>query len=145
MPFGKTFAPGGDPTGTQRQSEAGGAPPNPVQQAIQFLSLRIPRFAGARGVAPQALMQAPGAAGLPAPGMGGGMPGGGMNMDALLALLAQSRGGLTPRVGPGNEQPVPVPEMPPRGPMTLGQPPLGQANPGGLLDRLGRGGWEPGR
>lgn len=56
-PLGISFAPD---SGSQQNSQK----PTPVQQAIQTLSLRIPRVVGAGSLAPQGLLTAPGGGGL---------------------------------------------------------------------------------
>lgn len=56
--FGATFAPFPDPSGRNANI-------NPVQQAIQLLSLRIPRVVGAAAPAPAALLNSPGSGGRP--------------------------------------------------------------------------------
>lgn len=90
--MGLSFSPAGDP----RNKQPGGA--DPSQQPIQTLGLSIPRVVGASPVAPSALLNSPG--------------GGGLNLQALLALLFGSRNptlfgggggaqsGLTPKVTP---------------------------------------------
>jgi hypothetical protein len=74
-PFGLSFSPAdqsgpnGQPTNGQR--------PSPVQQAIQTLSLRIPRVVGASGLAPTPLLNS----------QGGSALGGDPNSAALLEQL----------------------------------------------------------
>lgn len=132
MDFGMTFA----PTAQQQQTRPGGETPQggTVQDAIQTLALRLPRFAGVRGIAPQGLLQAPGAAGL---GLGGGM-----GQNPLLLLLQQLLGGgqalvpsVTPGVTPGGP---PAPQMRPQAP-AMG-PQLPQANPATVQQWTQRGG-----
>jgi hypothetical protein len=83
--LGQSFAPlGSDDETRQRQQQAGGSAISPVQEAIKLLSLRIPRFQGPTPI-PQALLTAPGIAGLPtAPGMPGT---GGVEGNPLQQLL----------------------------------------------------------
>ena len=51
--FGVSFVPGAqDPAQQQQNGTRGGAPRNPVQEAIQILSLRLPKVFGARALAP---------------------------------------------------------------------------------------------
>lgn len=47
-------------------------PAEPLQQAVQMLSLRMPRFAGTNAIAPDLLLQSKGAAGLGLPMTGPG-------------------------------------------------------------------------
>jgi hypothetical protein len=111
--FGLSFSPTGDQTRKQPDG-------NPVQSAIQTLGLSMPRVVGGpSAVAPGALLTAPG--------------GGGLNLQALLALLFGSRNpsfagggattGLTPKVTPVGGHPAGVfgmdkgsPFTPPSGP-----------------------------
>ena len=72
---------------------------SPLQSAIQFLSLRLPRVTGAQGIAPQALMQSPGGGGFPSP-----------ILQALLRLAGLQGGpGAGPQGFPG--QPMAPPMM----------------------------------
>ena len=88
---------------------------SPLQQAIQVLSLRLPRIMGARPIAPQQLLGAQGAA--------GGSPYG--NPSAIVQqIMQQILGGKTPPVG-----------VPPTGgivPQGMYQPPRGGINPQGV-------------
>ena len=65
--FGVSFVPGGEaadqPGGPRGRGGASGT--SPVQQAIRFLSLRLPRFAGPGAIAPPGLLNARGAGGMP--------------------------------------------------------------------------------
>lgn len=54
-PLGASFLPGAD-QGLNQGTVPGGLSPQ-AQQAIQFLSLRLPRVVGAQAVSPQALLQ----------------------------------------------------------------------------------------
>lgn len=63
-PFGVSFSPAQQ--GGQGQAQAGPRQ-SPVQQAIQTLSLRMPRVAGAGSLAPQALLNSPGGANMSGP------------------------------------------------------------------------------
>lgn len=132
-PLGISFMPGA-------QGDQGNNPQQtPVQQAIQTLSLRIPRVVGAGSLAPGQLLNAPGGAGLGGnPNSaalleqirrmlfgGGSVPGPGQFHPALPHLPGEPGG--TPRVIPGEppnaprevagpptpEVPAPVPAPPP--------------------------------
>lgn len=135
MAYGLSFQPGGDQNGQGGQNGRG---QTPVQQAIQLLSLRLPSVVGARAIAPQALLNAPG---------GAGLGGGGMTVEAALALLrklAQQSGmGMPPQADdiftvPSSEQdrtggvsrtlPQPVPRDP-SGPIRVGGAPPQPAAP----------------
>ena len=126
MSLGLSFLPSGDDP-TQRMGQDGGSPSGlaPLQSAIRLLSMRIPRFGGPAGMAPggmapNALMQAPGAA-----GMGGGNASLEMILKALMGMggpgaLPGSMGAgpmgspgraPSPRVTPGSQ--FPMPPMPP--------------------------------
>lgn len=64
--FGVSFVPGQDPR--QRGGPGGGGDlpaGSPLQQAIKFLSLRLPRFSGPGVVASPTLINGPGSGGLP--------------------------------------------------------------------------------
>lgn len=76
MPYsiGKSFQPGAD---AQNGNVRGGPGQSPIQTAIKLLSLRLPSVVGARGIAPQALLQSP----------GGAAVGGDMGVDAVIAML----------------------------------------------------------
>lgn len=91
MALGMTFAPGSGESGNGDQPN--GPAPSPVQQAIQLLSLRLPRVAGASSPAPQALLGGRGAM----PGQGGaGLPGPTGNpivQQLLMAMLGGQAGG----------------------------------------------------
>lgn len=73
-PFGISFSPS-DQNGPNGQ--VNGQRPNPVQQAIQTLSLRIPRVAGASAFTAQPLLNSP----------GGGALGGDPNSASILEQL----------------------------------------------------------
>lgn len=112
--FGVSFLPGSD-GGPQDQNGfnggASGVPP--LQQAIKFLSLRLPRFAGPNAIAPPGLLNAPGGfgAGLPPAVLNAGNAGG------IPPAFAAMFGGLSrPRVGPGIQEGPPVPRRPPGAP-----------------------------
>lgn len=85
--FGVSFQPGAQDGQSQQ----------PVQQAIQLLSLRLPSVVGARALAPQALLQSQGGSALGAQG----------SPDAALALLQrlleQSRAQTPPQMGGGGQ------------------------------------------
>lgn len=142
--FGLSFAPG--QAGPTRERGINGGAPSPIQQAIQLLSLRLPRVMGAQALAPGPLMQAPGA----------GAMGGGGSVDALLRLLfgmggpdGLAAGGLMPRPAPPGMAGFQAPPMRPsapsprigagiRGPVIPGQRP-------GVPPLPNAGGWpEPG-
>lgn len=115
--FGLSFSPSGDP----RNKQQGG--PDPTQTSIQTLGLSIPHVVGASPLAPSALLNAPG--------------GGGLNLQALLALLFGSRNpamgggaqtGLTPKVTPVNGPPQGGPTA---GPMGYPGPSRGPSTPRG--------------
>ena len=94
--FGVSFSPlarsGGGSGGTAAQ---------PVQEAIRVLSLRVPQVAGARAIAPQPLLNAPGAASVAAPMGTPGAPAVGG-----LAEILRKRFGLMGPTSPGT---VPLP------------------------------------
>lgn len=137
--FGVSFVPGGqgDPTKQMGQGQAGGAPP--LQQAIQMLSLRLPRVVGANGLAPGPLLSAPG---------GMGQPGGDAALNpllqALLRLAGMSGGGGSmapggPSIGPGT---APMARVTPGegetrpGPQLM--PPMPPSGGGGFAPDAGR-------
>jgi hypothetical protein len=60
MAFGVSFLPGGDQANGQQNKP----PAEPLQQAIQMLSLRLPKVVGAQGIAPGPLLQSRGDPGL---------------------------------------------------------------------------------
>jgi hypothetical protein len=98
MAIGVSFLPG------QQQGQAGAGtgtadPQEAVSQAIKILSLRLPRVVGANAIAPQALLTAPGAAGVNS---------GGMNIDRLVQMILQ---GLVPGGG-GSQAPGAGPSVP---------------------------------
>lgn len=64
--FGISFVPGAqdDPTRVNGNGRPG-APKNPVQEAIQVLSLRLPKVYGAQALAPAPLLTSPGGMGQP--------------------------------------------------------------------------------
>ena len=135
--FGVSFVPGQGEQNTQNgPGRPGGA--NPVQSAIQMLSLRLPRLGGAQGLAPGPLLQAPGGGGMPGGGLGGGVAdnpllqallrlagifggqgggmgapalpmGGGMGAPPIPRVIPGSDPSMAPRPGPG------VPTFPPTG------------------------------
>lgn len=73
--LGVSFIPGG-PYQQRQQGQpdgpGGGAGIQPLQRAIQMLSVRLPQMKGATGLAPGALLNAPGVRGMPVAGLGGG-------------------------------------------------------------------------
>lgn len=106
MAFGVSFVPGGDASGNQTKP-----PTEPLQQAIQMLSLRLPKVVGAQGLAPGPLLQS---------------PGGGALAELLRQLFGQGRPGGTM-----------APSMPGASPMAPGAPSLPPPHvvPGGGDDR----------
>src|SRR3990167_3121185 len=60
FPYGFSFLPNGD--GAYRKPQSGGSP---LQQAIQVLSLRVPRVVGSTPLAPLSLLTSPGGADIP--------------------------------------------------------------------------------
>ena len=114
-PLGLSFMPG-----EQGNADPNGQKPTPIQQAIQTLSLRIPRTVGAGSAVPGQLLSSPGGSAL------GGNP----NAAALLEQIRRMLFGGGANFGhPGG--PVPPGGMPPMG----GQPgapiPPGGSEPGG--------------
>lgn len=119
MSMGVSFVPSGqgDPMNRQQQGQAPGAPP--LQQAIQMLSLRLPRVVGANALAPGQLLNAPGGMGgsgnpllealLRLAGMGGGQGQPGMGAQGLPSFS----GSTLPRFGAGDEQQRPAPSVQP--------------------------------
>lgn len=105
--YGVSFVPGQD----QQQPQHGGA--SPLQQALQVLSLRLPRVQGANSLAPSGLLH----------GMGGAMFGGDMDLERLLAQLFGPGG---PLAGGGG---MPPPSQPTTKVTPSGGPP--DAAPGG--------------
>jgi hypothetical protein len=101
--IGYSFAPGADqqlPGGQNGQGRQGMSP----QDAVKLLSLRIPERPAPSGIAPQALLQGQGAA---------GMAGGGGLQAIIRALMSMQGGGAggahggvpSPRVIPGIQDP----------------------------------------
>lgn len=64
--LGYSFQPGVNGNGQARNGSGPQAPRNPVQEAIQMLSLRYPKVFGARAIAPAPLLTSPGGMGQPA-------------------------------------------------------------------------------
>lgn len=62
--FGVSFLPNGDQRYQRPQDQAGGLGRAPLQEAVKILSMRVPRVVGANPLAPLALLQSPGSAGL---------------------------------------------------------------------------------
>lgn len=122
-PLGLSFMPG----------DAGNADPNksqqsPVQQAIQTLSLRIPRTVGAGSAAPGQLLNSPGGSAL----------GGNVNSAALLEQIRRMLfgGGAnfgTPTAPGAPVLPTPSPAMGPMPGAPIGAPRPGLADPGASL------------
>lgn len=113
MGMGVSFVPNGqgDPMNRQQPGQASGAPP--LQQAIQMLSLRLPRVVGANALAPGQLLNAPGGMGgsgnpllealLRLAGMGGSFQGG-QGGPGGSGMLPSASGPTLPRFGAGDEQ-----------------------------------------
>ena len=123
--FGVSFLPGADGGPQDQNGFTGGASGvPPLQQAIKFLSLRLPRFAGPNAIAPPTLLNAAGGAGLPP------------DLQRMGGVGPSAFG--PPRVGPGFETPLAPP--PPRvGPGQLpGAPGLPTYQPG--ANQTSRGG-----
>lgn len=123
MAFGVSFLPGGDGSGNQARPQT-----DPVQQAIQMLSLRLPRVVGAQGMSPAPLLQSPG---------GGGLA------EFLQHLFGQGHfgGPMAPGMGPMG------PGASPMGPGAAPPTPRvipGGGDQGGLLGPVGPSGPEPG-
>lgn len=121
-----------NPSGENGSNLLANKPENaPTQNAIRVLSLRVPRFSGGSGLAPQGLLQSPSHVGQPqsalaqlvqqlSGGMGqpSGMPqqGGGDFMQAVMQLagmMPQGGGGMTPHVTPGVVPGESRPDLPP--------------------------------
>lgn len=95
-PMGISFSPAPD-----NQQQQNGQRPTPVQQAIQTLSLRIPRTVGAASGAPSELLNGQGGAGL-----GGGNPNSAFLLEQLIRKLFGGGPGLPmPGGGPGGGPP----------------------------------------
>ena len=91
MAIGQSFQPGAE-NGQQQQN---GSRRPPVQEAIRLLSLRLPTVVGARGIAPQQLLQGQGSAGL-----GGGPMSLGAALEWLRKLMSgQGEMGTPPELG----------------------------------------------
>lgn len=90
-PFGLSFSPGQD---GQNGQPVNGQKPSPIQQAIQTLSLRVPRVAGASAFTAQPL--------LPGQGAGGGLMGD-PNSAALLEALKRMLFGGQPSPDQGQQ------------------------------------------
>lgn len=150
QPIGITFAPTPDAAemGKKNMALQGGSP-----EAIQILSLHLPKFTGARPLAPNDLLTAqpssPGSAvvdsilqqmGLaPAPATSMGAP---SESNSLAELLRNATGGVgnryapPPHVSPGVETGAQAPTPPLAEWKTPTEAPtLPDANPGGLVDR----------
>jgi hypothetical protein len=92
-PFGVSFNPTGGPSGPGGQQ---GQKPSPVQQAIQTLSLKIPKSNGPGAIAPDALLNSP----------GGGAIGGNSNDAMILEQIRKMLFGTKPgQIGTGPQMP----------------------------------------
>lgn len=109
--FGVSFVPGGQ--AENNRDKVGQQASQAAQQAIQFLSLRLPRVTGAQGLAPAPLLNAPG---------GSGMPSG--VIEALLRLAGM--GGTPIGGGPVGAMPF---QPPPQTPIGMPGAPGGGAPP----------------
>lgn len=95
-PFGISFSPTSQGGTAQSQS---GARPTPIQQAIQTLSFKIPRVAGASAFTAQPLLTSPGGAGL------GGNPNSAALLEQIRRMLFGDQSGpsgMTASPGLGN-------------------------------------------
>lgn len=120
MPLGLSFA----PTDQNQQEQQNKPVGTPIQDAIKILSLRIPSFAGAKGIAPDALLQGGGAGSFP---FGGQTPGG---LDEYLRRLFAG-GGMAPTGG------LPQPNVIPGGEARMAEPAPGPAQwTGGPVARM---------
>ncbi len=112
--FGVSFSPGQQ--GGQGQAQGAGRP-SPVQQAIQTLSLKLPRVAGAGSVAPDALLNSAGGGQLGGPTDAASM------LEAIKRMLFGNQGGQ-----PGQMHNLPMPGR--------------QAAPGGTMPGPNPGGFQ---
>lgn len=129
--YGIGFQPGQD-----KGQGSGTAEPPPLESVVKLLSLRLPSVVGARGIAPQALLNAPGMAGA---GMSGGM-GEQQWLQILQRLLSGQGGGMGPQTmglpgGTADPRIIPGSQKPPiEGPFPLPVPDRSQQP----LDSTGR-------
>lgn len=93
MGLGYQFAPGAD-AAQQQQGQQGRRGLSP-QAAVRLLQLRVPERPAASGIAPQALLHGPGAAGL---GGGGGLQ---AIIQALMSMSGGMPGAMSPSAAPG--------------------------------------------
>ncbi len=121
MAIGVSFVPS---TPNQTGTSGSNAAVTPLQQAIQFLSLRLPKILGQGAIAPAATMTAAGGAGLPADAGGveaflrnliqqagqSGRPG--STAPTMAAALPSNYAPTTPAV-PGATPTAPTPAIPP--------------------------------
>lgn len=118
MAFGVSFVPGGDASGNQTKP-----PTEPLQQAIQMLSLRLPKVVGAQGLAPGPLLQS---------------PGGGALAELLRQLFGQGRpGGTMAPSMPGASPMAPSAPSMPGGMPPPRVVPGGGGDQGGMLGPVG--------
>ena len=126
--FGVSFMPGANGAGGQGDPQGQQPAGSPLQQAIKFLSLRLPRFTGPGALAPEALLNAPGA---------GGLPGGPESLTALLQQLAgmQQPPGMSPMAPSGGSSggggPLNYPGGSPQQMPRIQQAPTPRVTPGG--------------
>lgn len=113
--FGVSFLPGAD------QSNGPAAPRNPMQEAIQVLSLRLPKVFGARSLAPAPLLTAPGGMGQPAAR-------GNVAAQALAQMAGLPPGAMPPQMAaPMVPPPMGLPSM--AGPPSAPAPMMDQGPP----------------
>lgn len=144
--FGVNFLPGAEPQ--NGMAGRSGATRPSVQEAVQILSLRLPKVFGARAVIPQQLATAPGGMGMP-----GARPGANAQAQALagLAGVPMPQSPLPSKTLPGGLSPGPMLPPPqqvsrsPAGTTYQGQidapmpgmpPPNGQMTPEALIAEL---------
>lgn len=102
--FGATFAPFPDPSGQNKSV-------SPIQQAVQLLSLRVPRVVGAAAPASAALLNSPGSSGSP---------------DVHSAVLQTI---LKTIMGSGTPMSSAAPPLSPMGPVPAAMSPTGPSVP----------------
>jgi hypothetical protein len=98
-PFGVSFNPAG---GQGPSGQPQGQKPSPIQQAIQTLSLKIPKNPGAGAIAPEALLNS----------QGGGAIGGNSNDAMILEQIRKMLFGTNPgQIGTGPQMPRSLPDV----------------------------------
>jgi hypothetical protein len=117
--FGLSFVPDGQTDPTKKKVGEGGV--TPTQQAIQLLSLRLPRVVGGSPIAPAPLLQSPGGAGRPSPEsvaqqvMSRVLPTGATSPDASAPNVQQPAQSATPMQQPSggySDNPSPFSQSP---------------------------------